>query len=138
MQEDVSPSPLNTTFRLQPETLCNTSGCVWLQGYLRPLRSVDGEGLYRSVRAAGPCDDFHEHVCGKQRHSVYMDGVTRLMNAVKVKVAGQSEDGHVTKGGQESTGRESNAEQGSKLNYGGVLKRCLKGEAVVMMDDVFR
>ncbi|KAH9380074.1 hypothetical protein HPB48_011167 [Haemaphysalis longicornis] len=136
--EDVSPSPLNTTFRRQTEILCNTSGCVWLQGYLRPLGSVDGEGLYRSVRAAGPCDDFHEHVCGKQRHSVYRDGVARLMNAVRDKVVGQSEVGLVTRGGQESTGRGSNAEQESKLNYGGVLKRCLKGEAVVTMDDVFR
>lgn len=73
MQEDISPSLLNTTFGRQPDTLCNTPGCVWLRGYLRPLGSVYGVGLYRSVRAAGPCDDFYEHVCGTQRHPVYRD-----------------------------------------------------------------
>ncbi|KAG0443919.1 hypothetical protein HPB47_014384 [Ixodes persulcatus] len=52
--------------------LCVSSGCRWLEGY---LRSGGGE--------AQPCEDFYGHVCGRRHRTVYQDGLAALMNAME-------------------------------------------------------
>ncbi|KAH7934117.1 hypothetical protein HPB49_021632 [Dermacentor silvarum] len=74
--------------RRQRQGMCNSSGCLWLQQYLRGRNSGSGHIHSQSQRGGrpGPCDDFHEHVCGSRGHSLYRDGMARLMVAVAGKV----------------------------------------------------
>ncbi|KAH6924486.1 hypothetical protein HPB50_018949 [Hyalomma asiaticum] len=111
--------------------MCNTSGCLWLQEYLNRGGRGSGSGHIHSQSQRGgrpgPCDDFHEHVCGSRRHSLYRDGVARLMAAVAERITGRL---RVVPGS--GSGRVEAVGAGDpEENHAIVLDRCLAGEAVV-------
>ncbi|XP_077492384.1 uncharacterized protein LOC144103580 [Amblyomma americanum] len=85
---------------------CSTSACAWLNSYL-------GEDV---PDAEEPCDDFYAHVCTQRPHSVYADGLARLMVAVK-DVLLDAED--AVAGGHHS--------RPFWREHAAVLQRCLDG-----------
>ncbi|KAL1414165.1 hypothetical protein MTO96_007647 [Rhipicephalus appendiculatus] len=118
--------------------LCNSTGCLWLQQYLSPGRHVSGSGHIHSQSQRGgrpgPCDDFYEHVCGSRRHSIYRDGVARLMVAVAEKITGRLRA--VAGSGSVRTQAASSGDPDE--DHAVVLDRCLEGGTVITKDLVVR
>ncbi|XP_049511340.1 uncharacterized protein LOC125939877 [Dermacentor silvarum] len=120
--------------RRQRQGMCNSSGCLWLQQYLRGRNSGSGHIHSQSQRGGrpGPCDDFHEHVCGSRGHSLYRDGMARLMVAVAGKV---TERLHVIPGS--GSGRAEAAGTGDPdEDHAVVLQQCLEGGAVITKESI--
>ncbi|XP_054934031.1 uncharacterized protein [Dermacentor andersoni] len=128
------PSTDTSSDHRHRQGMCNSSGCLWLQGYLRGRNSGLGHIHSQSQKGGrpGPCDDFHEHVCGARRHSLYRDGVARLMAAVAERLTGRL---RVVPG--IGSGRAEAAGTGDPdEDHAIVLERCLEGGAVITKDNI--
>ncbi|XP_075726299.1 uncharacterized protein LOC142768235 [Rhipicephalus microplus] len=118
--------------------VCNSTGCLWLQHYLSPGGRMSSSGHIHSQSQKGgrpgPCDDFYEHVCGSRRHSLYRDGVARLMVAVAERITGRLR----AVAGSGSV-RVHAADTGDPdEDHAIVLERCLKGGAMVTKNMILR
>ncbi|XP_075529899.1 uncharacterized protein LOC142563233 [Dermacentor variabilis] len=134
LEELSFPSMDDASDRRHRQGMCNSSGCLWLQGYLRGRSSGLGHIHSQSQRGGrpGPCDDFHEHVCGSSHHSLYRDGVARLMVAVAERVTRRL---RVVPGS--GSGRAEAAGTGDlDDDHAIVLERCLQGGAVIAKENI--
>ncbi|KAK8775621.1 hypothetical protein V5799_031038 [Amblyomma americanum] len=116
--------------------MCNTSGCLWLKGYLRQGGDVSSRIYGQSQRASRstPCDDFYDHVCGDRQRSIYEDAAVRLMSAVTPRLLGKrGGTSDRTRDVQEILGNEE-----PEVDDDGVLERCLRGDAVLSKGDIVR
>ncbi|KAL1425230.1 hypothetical protein MTO96_019382 [Rhipicephalus appendiculatus] len=130
--EEISPNDMILSGWQRRQHMCNTAGCLWLRDYLR--RGGSGSSHIQSQRRSPPhpCDDFHEHVCGSRQQSIYEDGVSRLMDAVKARLLGAlrrtaGKGSEVLKGASERKWDKVHAR---------LLQRCLDGATVVTEDDI--
>ncbi|XP_072140842.1 uncharacterized protein [Dermacentor andersoni] len=132
IQEEISPRDLGLENSRRQHPLCNTSGCLWLRGYLRSGDSNSNNIQSQRRSRAGPCDDFHEHVCRSRPQSIYEDGVARLMDAVKARLLGM----RIGAGGNASDATKGTSERERQREPASLLRRCLDGATVVTGDDI--
>ncbi|KAL3218353.1 hypothetical protein MRX96_031577 [Rhipicephalus microplus] len=126
--EEISPNLNGWQSR---QRMCNTAGCLWLRDYLRPGNKGSSHIQSQGRSPPHPCDDFHEHVCGSRQQSIYEDGVSRLMDAVKARLLGALRT--AAKGSEAAKGASERDKVHARL-----LQRCLDGAAVVTEDDITR
>ncbi|XP_077492421.1 uncharacterized protein LOC144103628 [Amblyomma americanum] len=134
--EEISPIGLGHRDRRIPQHMCNTSGCLWLKGYLRQGGDVSSRIYGQSQRASRstPCDDFYDHVCGDRQRSIYEDAAVRLMSAVTPRLLGKrGGTSDRTRDVQEILGNEE-----PEVDDDGVMERCLRGDAVLSKGDIVR